>query len=177
MELISIKEMLHIINCSGAVRSSVPMGMGAGLPMLEIAGGRLLVSVFYYKSIPKPNDKTELYAPHNIITVSCPDGRLVSFRTLPYETKYADLDFSKPVGTFRHKAIQHLDHKGYVEKKNELYALLDKQIAYIAGQDGVFTAEDRGKLRELYGILCEPSLRMFYRDISPKFYDDYFTEV
>lgn len=177
MELVSIKEMLHIINCSNAVRTSVPMGMGAGLPMLEIADGQLLVSVFYYKSIPKPNDKTELYAPRNIISVSCPDGRLASFRTLPYEAKYADLDYSKPVGTFRHKAIQHLDHKGYVEKKNELYALLDKQIAYLGGQNGVFTAEDREKLRELYEMLCEPPLRMFYRDMSPKFYNDYFTEV
>ncbi len=177
MELISIKDILHRINCGEAVRSAVPMGMGAGLPMLNIANGQLLVSVFYYRSVPKPDDKTELFAPRNIISASYPDGKLAAFRTLPYEAKYADTDFSKPVGTFRHKAIQHLDRKGYIGKKEELYAVLDKQITYLAGQDGAFAENDRAKLRELYGMLCEPSLRMFYRDMSPKFYDEYFTEV
>lgn len=173
---ISLKEVLHKINIGEAVRSAVPMGMGAGLPMLEIAGERLLVSVFYYRSNPKPGDKTELFAPKYIISVGYPDCKLAAFRTLPHEAKYASTDFTAPVGTFRHDAVKHLDRKQYVDKKNELYALLDKQIAYLGGEDGVFTAEDREKLRGLYAMLAEPSLLPFYRDMSEKFFEEYFTK-
>lgn len=173
---ISIKEVLHRINTSEAVRSAVPMGMGAGLPMLEIAGERLLVSVFYYRSNPKPDDKTELFAPKYIISVGYPDCKLAAFRTLPYEAKYAQTNFGSPVGTFRHDAVKHLNHKQYVDKKDELYALLDKQAAYLGGEDGVFTAEDRERLRGLYAMLAEPSLLPFYRDMSEKFFEQYFTK-
>lgn len=173
---ISIREVLHRINISEAVRSVVPMGTGAGLPMLEITGGRLLVSVFYFKSIARPDDKTELFAPQYVISVGYPDCRLAAFRTLPYEPKYAETDFSAPVGTFRHNAVKHLTHGQYTEKKNELYTLLDRQIAYLGGEDGVFTAEDREKLRGLYSMLAEPSLLPFYRDMSPRFFEEYFTE-
>lgn len=173
---ISIKEVLHRINTSEAVRSAVPMGMGAGLPMLEIAGERLLVSVFYYRSNPKPDDKTELFAPKYIISVGYPDCKLAAFRTLPYEAKYAQTNFGSPVGTFRHDAIKNLNHKQYVDKKNELYALLDKQIAYLAGDDDAFSAADRDDLRGLYAILAEPSLLPFYRDMSEKFFEEYFTK-
>lgn len=173
---ISVKEVLHKINVCEAVRAVVPMGMGAGLPMLEIAGGRLLVSVFYFRSAAKPDDKTELFAPQYIISVGYPDCKLAAFRTLPLEAKYAGTDFSAPAGTFRHDAVKHLNHKQYADKKDELYALLDKQIAYIGGEDGVFTAEDRDRLKELYAMLAEPSLLPFYRDMSPRFFEEYFTE-
>lgn len=173
---ISIKEVLHKINISEAVRSAVPLGMGAGLPMLEIAGERLLVSVFYFRSNPKPDDKTELFAPKYIISVSYPECKLAAFRTLPYEEKYAGTNFNAPVGTFRHDAIKNLNHKQYVDKKNELYALLDKQTAYLAGDDDAFSAADRDSLRGLYATLAEPSLLPFYRDMSETFFNQYFTK-
>lgn len=170
--MLSIKDFLKKTNTSPVVRSSIPMGLGAGLPTLNIAGDRLLVSMFYYRTVPRPDDKTLIMPAEYALSFDYPSGWLASFETLRLSPRYANVDFDKPVGTFRHEAIKHLDRAGYAAKKGELHALLDALVAHLGGE-GDFTRADEAALAELYGLLAEPSLLPFYKALAPQFYTRY----
>lgn len=166
--MISLKDFLKRTNNGPVVRSSVPMGYGRGLPLLNIVGDRLLVTVFYYKSIPRPNDQTLLMPPEYLLSFDYPSGRLVSFEALRLSPRCKNVNFSRPVGTFRHDAIKNLNRDQYQAKKDELYAYVDKLIANL-GDEGEFTDADEASLCELYGLLTEPSLIPAYRMAAPQF--------
>ena len=82
------------------------------------------------------------------------------------------MNFGKPVGTFRHDAVKHLDRNGYRQMKTELFDVLNRLIAYL-GDEGEFTQKDEEKLSQLYSMITEPSLHPFYKAISPKFFERY----
>lgn len=168
----SIQEFLKGINTNDVVRRNIPMGRGMGFPMLKIVGERLLVSVFYYRSELHPEDKTLLMPPEYILTFDYPSGKLVSFENLRLHPQYSSVNFDKPLGTFRHQAIQHLNKTEYKEKKEQLYNVVNKLIAYLGGE-GEFQEEDEKALADLYGMMTEPPLHPFYRVLSPQFYARY----
>ena len=115
--MLSIQEFLKKINTGSAVRENIPMGLGMGFPVLHITGDRLLVSVFYYRSVLRPNDQTLLMPPEYKLTLDYPSGKLISFENLRLDPRYAKVNFDKPAGTFRHEAIKHLDRDGYKKAK------------------------------------------------------------
>lgn len=164
-----LQAFLKTMNTSCAVRSYVPMGLGMGFPMLNIAGDTLLVSVFYYRSILRPEDRTLLMPPEYMLSFEYPNARLALFQNLRVDPRYSAVDFAKPLGTFRHAAILHLDRQEYKAHKEALYALLDRLTAYLGGE-GAFSGEDEKKLSELFTMLTEPPLHPFYRAMAPQFY-------
>ena len=170
--MLSIQEFLKKINTGSAVRENIPMGLGMGFPVLNITGDRLLVSVFYYRSVLRPNDQTLLMPPEYKLTLDYPSGKLTSFENLRLDPRYAKVNFDKPLGTFRHAAIKHLDRDGYMKAKEDLYNTLNLLIAYL-GDEGEFTQQDEEKLARLYGMMAEPSLYPFYKAISPQFFTRY----
>ena len=87
--MLSIQEFLKKINTGSAVRENVPMGLGMGFPVLNITGDRLLVSVFYYRYVLRPNDQTLLMPPEYKLTLDYPSGKLISFENLRLDPRYA----------------------------------------------------------------------------------------
>ena len=170
--MLSIQEFLKKINTGSAVRENIPMGLGMGFPVLNITGDRLLVSVFYYRSVLRPNDQTLLMPPEYKLTLDYPSGKLTSFENLRLDPRYAKVNFDKPLGMFRHEAIKHLDRDGYKKAKEDLYDALNRLIAFL-GDEGEFTKEDEEKLSGLYTMMTEPSLHPFYRSLSPQFFERY----
>ena len=170
--MLSVKDFLKKANAGPVVRSSVPMGLGASLPVLSIVSDHLLVSVFYYRCVPRPNDGTLIMPPDCALALDYPSGRLASFEALRMSPRATGVDFERPVGTFRHEAIRHLDREGYQAKKDELFALLDKLVAHLGGS-GDFGEKDEEALRDLYRMLAEPSLLPAYRTLSPQFFSRY----
>lgn len=170
--MLSIQEFLKKMNTSVVVRENIPMGLGMGFPVLNIVGDRLLVSVFYYRTILRPNDKTLLMPPEYFLTFDYPSAKLTSFQSLRLDQRYQKLDFGKPVGTFRHEAIKHLNRDEYKQMKIELFDVLNRLIAYL-GDEGEFTQKDEEKLHQLYSMMTEPSLHPFYNAISPIFFERY----
>lgn len=164
-----IKDFLKQINRSAVVRSYVSMGLGAGLPELDIVGDHLLVTVFYYRVHPRKDDQSLIMPPEYVLSFDYPSCRLASFEALRMSSRGKDLDFNQPVGTFRHDAIKDLDRAAYQAKKDELYALLDRLIASLGGE-GEFGEADERALRALYQLLAEPSLKPAYRTIAPAFF-------
>ena len=112
--MVTIQEFLKNVNTGHVVRSSVPMGLGKSLPMLEIADDRLLVTLFFYRSILRPEDKTLLMPPEIIASFEYPNARLVTFETLRLSRRFTGVEFDKPAGLFRHEAILHLDREAYM---------------------------------------------------------------
>lgn len=170
-----IKDFLRKINCSPVVRSYVNMGRGASFPELSIVGDRLLVSVFYYRVLPRKDDQSLVMPPEYLLAFDYPSGNLVSFEALRMTERGQRIDFEKPVGTFRHDAIKSLDRAAYQAKRDELYATLDKLIASLGGE-GEFEESDEKSLRALYQLLTEPSLHPVYRSMAPAFFTRFVEE-
>lgn len=166
--MITIQEFLKKINTGNIVRSSIPMGLGAGLPMIDIRGERLLVSVFYYRAVLRPEDKTLIMPPEYGLTVEYPGMQLVNFQDFRMDPRFAGTSFDKPVGTFRHKEIMHLNRGEYKACKERLYGLINKLIAYL-GDEGEFDEKDEKELSEIFTMLAEPSLLPVYRLMAPQF--------
>jgi hypothetical protein len=167
--MILIEDFLKNINTSTVVRSNIPLGLGMGFPMLNIMGEHLLVSVFYYRSVLRPGDQTLLMPPEYQLSVDYPSGKLVTFTSLRLNPVYQKVAFDKPVGTFRHKAIQNLEREQYQEKKQNLFALMNKLIAFL-GDEGEFGAGEEQEMSDLFTLMTEPSLHMFYQAMAPQFY-------
>ena len=170
--MITIQEFLKSAKNNSVVRENIPMGLGMGFPMLNIVDDQLLVSVFYYRSVIRPDDKTLLMPPEYIVTFDYPSGKLISFETLRLDARFAKVVFEKPIGLFRHDAIKDLTFVEYKEKKDVLYNTLNKLIASL-GEEGNFTEEDEQELSNLYSVLTEPALHPFYKLLSPKFFARY----
>lgn len=174
--MLPIQDFLKQINTNSAVRENIPMGLGMGFPVLSIKDDRLLVTVFYYRSVLRPEDQTLLMPPEYLLTFDYPSGKLTSFENLRLDTRYSKTDFDKPLGTFRHEAVKHLDRSEYKQAKEELYDTLNKLIAFL-GDEGKFTQKDESSLIKLYSMMAEPPLYPFYKAASPKFFERYIKNV
>lgn len=166
----TIQEFIRQIGTGEAVRSLIPMGFGMSYPLLRTEGEHLLVTVFYYRSKVKPQDKTELFPPEYVLTFDFPSGRLMTFETLRVDPRCRNIAFDKPAGLFRHEAIRDLNRDQYRAKREEFYESLNGLIAYLGGE-GSFSAEQEQTLSELCTLLYEPPLYPFYRTLARPFFE------
>ena len=86
--MLSIQDFLKKINTNSVVRENIPMGLGMSFPVLNITGDRLLVSVFYYRTILRPNDQTLLMPPEYFLTFDYPSAKLTSFQSLRLDSHH-----------------------------------------------------------------------------------------
>lgn len=148
----------------------IPMEMGMGWPILSIRNKKLCVTVPFYQAVVHSDDQTLLFPIAYTMAVLWPNGVIVEYKNLRFDSKYQDIDFSKPVGTFRHDTIKHLNKSQYIEKRNELYKLYDELITCLFSHEPL--AEDsEKKFKETLGLLMEPSLKPFYQAIDIQFYN------
>ncbi len=168
----TMQEFLKVLNKSDIVRKQVPMGLGMGLPMPDIIGDTLCVSVPYYKVIPAKEDKTLIFPPEYVITAKWPNGAVIGFKNLRYDREYSKVKFDKPVGTFRHDAIKQWNKGEYQSKKTELFQKYDIFIASLYSEEP-YTEEG---FSDLLNVIIEPSLRPFYQRIGRSFYNKFLSQ-
>lgn len=173
--MISIQDFLKKINTSCVVRSYVSLELGMGFPMINIEKDSLIISVFYYRSVLRPNDKTLIMPPEYEMSFEYPSGRLVSFQNLRLSPCYTAIDFEKPVGTFRHEAIKNMNKREYKAEREKLYNMVNRLISYL-GEEGDFFKNDEEEMSELYTKLTEPSLHPFYKAMAPEFFQRYISK-
>lgn len=151
----------------------IPTGFGAGLPMLSIRNEQLLISIPYFRSqLTGVQDKTQIFPIQFLISVVYPSCSIISFSNLAYCDDFSEVEFSKPVGLFRHKAIRSLNHGEYDQKRNELLALYDQII------HALFKSEEpKHELIHNFTIhlntIIEPSLKPFYKRLDLDFYNKF----
>lgn len=151
----------------------LPMGYSEGLPLLKISNGSLLMVVpFLLYKITGEVDRTLVYPIRYTVTLAMPKGEVVAFENLMYDERFEDMDFSKPVGLFRHESIRDLSKQAYAEERERLLSMYDKVINALLN-DGDYFAEDEEAMRALLCKLIEPSLVPQYRALDVDFYEKY----
>ena len=124
----SLKTSDFILNCD------IPLGYVAGLPIVQVKNnGSLCLVIPYLKyKITGPVDKTLVFPIKYTVTVKLPEERIVQFSDISVTAGYKTLDFSKPVGLFRHDSIKHLSKGEYRAKREELLSFYDKFLNSLA---------------------------------------------
>lgn len=151
----------------------LPKGYVAGYPILQIKNGLLCMLIPYlkYKSTGKV-DKTLVYPIRYTACMELPEERVIGFSDLAYAKCFEKVDFSRPIGLFRHESIKNLNKAQYKEKRVELYSMYDKLIASLLyGEE--YTAEDDAKMKELLRMMIEPCEYQLYRVLDVEFYNKY----
>lgn len=172
---VNVSKILKALKTNALIlNAKMPLGYGCGIPTVQIRNGYLCLTVPYlkYKMTGKV-DKTLVYPIRNVATVSLPEGDVVAFEDLRYDKRFEKVDFSQPIGLFRHDAIKELSQKEYNEKIDEIYTLYDKMIAALLYGEEYSDADDL-KLGELIRMIVEPSLWPIYKAIDEDFYNKYF---
>lgn len=171
---ISVKEILKelrtnsfIINCR------MQMGYAAGFPILQIKNQSLCLQIPYLKTHKTGEvDKTQVFPIRYTVTLVLPKGDVVKYEDLSFNPAFEKIDFSKPIGYFRHDSIKQYNKSQYAEKKEELFSLYDKVInALLFGAE--YTKGDEEEMCRLLQIMLEPSLLPQYRVLDKDFYHKY----
>ena len=152
------------------------MGYVPGLPTLCILNGNLCMKIPFLKyKVTGEVDNTLVYPIKYVATVMVPQNVVASFEDLALQSAFARVNFSTPVGTFRHEKIKNLDKTAYKEKRSELYAQYDKIVNFLI-TDSVYSIEDERVFKTMFNTLLEPSLQPFYKVIDPEFYNKYISK-
>jgi len=156
-----------ILNCE------MPLGYAPVLPLLKIVNDQLCLVVPFarYKMTGEP-DRTLVYPIRYAVTLVLPENRPVAFQNLAFEERFAQVQFSNPVGYFRHEAIKHLKKAEYQALRAELLSLYDKLAGALLGE-GEYTDQDEERMQTLLKMLVEPSLLPFYKALDEDFYRKY----
>lgn len=172
---IDLKRFLKELKTSPFVLGAeMPMGYSGGIPIFRILNGYLCLSVPFlkYRSTGE-TDKTLVYPIRYVVTYRLPEMTAAGFEDLSLDPQFDGIDFTKPIGLFRHEEIRHLNKKEYEKKRNELISLYE-ELADALIYDFDFSAEQQKKMAELIQMLAEPSLRPIYKVIGKDFYNKYF---
>ena len=155
------------------LNSNIPMGYNPGIPMLSLRNGDpCLIIPFLKYQMTGEIDKTRVFAPRFVVTVTANDGKIVKYEDLMYDSRFEEVDFRKPVGLFRHSSIRHLKKEDYNKMRKEIYALLDALSDSMTGKME-FDEMDAMKLNKKLSILLEPSMKPFYHAIDKTFFETY----
>lgn len=156
----------------------IPMGYSIGYPILAKQNdvNFILVPLLRYKITGKP-DKTLVYPIRYYISYSLNECKFNGFCDLKMYKALSKIDFSKPIGLFRHDEIKNLTKAEYTEKKNELYACYTSVIrniyASLANQPEEDISEAKAGLANGLKLLLEPCEKPFYKLLAKDFYEDY----
>lgn len=152
------------------LNSSMPMGYVPGLPVLCSLNDNLCMKVPFLKyKVTGKVDNTLVYPIRYVATVLIPEGTAVSFDDLSLISPFAKVDFSKPVGRFRHEAIKNLKKEEYRKLRSAVYAGYDKIIGMLT-KGTPYTFDDEMIFKKMLNTIIEPSLRPFYKVIDSDFY-------
>lgn len=155
------------------LHSNIPMGYVPGIPVLAIRNEYLCLLVPYLKyQMTGVVDKTLVFPIRYLITLALPESTIVSIEDLQYNPHFSKVQFDKPVGLFRHKAVAHLNKEQYADLKQQLFALYDALVKSLLDNKPFNVAND-SQLGQLARILVEPSLKPFYKIIDKDFYYKY----
>lgn len=155
------------------LHAEMPMTYVTGLPILQILNDQLCLCVPFLQYRPTGHvDQTLVYPIRYTVTVSVPEFKPLAFMDLSIDPRFSEVDFSKPVGTFRHEAVKHLNKKEYDALRSRLLQQYDKVIrALLLGES--YDESDEETMRQLMMQLTEPGLYPIYRALDEDFYHKY----
>ena len=173
-KLVSVKSIINEMKSSDFVLScKMPMEYSYGLPILQIKNDRLCMVIPFLKyQLTGEVDKTLVYPIRYTFTVELPEKKPVAFEDLTCNYAFEKVNFSMPVGLFRHDAIKNLTKKEYNALRGELFSMYDKVVNALL-YDTEYAEADENRMSELLKMLLEPSLFPIYKALDADFYNKY----
>ena len=170
----STEKFLHEFRSSNAAQALIPMGYVPNLPIITSSNGVLCMCVPFMKyKVTGVVDQTLVFPLQYVFTVTIPNGAVVNFEDLAYNKVFTNVDFNKPVGTFRHDAVKHLNKAEYAALRSKLFAEYDKLIDFLAN-NAEYTESDKQEFITLLNQVLEPSLKPFYHALDKSFAKRFF---
>ncbi len=173
---ISIVKLINNLKTSNFLLGcEMPLGYCPGLPTVQIKNDNVCVVIPYLRyKVTGVVDKTLVFPIRYVVCVKYPEGNVVQYSDLSVTSSCKKLDFTKPVGLFRHDSIKNLTKDTYNQKRKELMSLYDKLLSSLVNKTE-FTTENENSMRTLLKLLVEPSLLPLYKAIDLQFYNKYLT--
>ncbi len=166
----SIEKFLNEFKNSKPVQAIVPLGYVPNLPIITSVKGELCacVPLMRYK-VTGVVDKTLVYPVRYVFTVTIPECKVISFEDLAFDSAFVNVDFTKPVGTFRHEAVKNLNKEEYAALRSRLFAEYDKMLDFLVN-NAEYSDADKQSFKTLLNQVLEPSLKPFYHAIDKNFF-------
>ncbi len=167
-----MKELIHTFNRSELRRKLIPAELASGWPCIRKIKGKLCVVIPYFNRMPAEN-RYALYPIYCSVTVlwKAPE-KLLDFTIYHTMKEWEDVDYSKPVGYFKHKELEDVKtREEYIALCDKLYEYYDEMILAVL-ENRVFEGEE--KMTQLFSNLMEPSMYPFYEKINKKFYSNFY---
>lgn len=174
MNSISIKNIIKEFNKSEFRRKNISYELVSGWPCICKYGKTLCMTIPYFtRKFVK--DKVELYPIYCSVTIPLGNvNRIMDFTIYPFHSAWSHVNYSNPVGYFKHQALADVkDKAAYQVLQDQLYGYMDEMVAAIKTKSA-FTQEE--EMRVLFSKLMEPSLLPQYKSINQKFYG-YFCQL
>ena len=154
-------------------RAVVPMEAGTGWPVPYRCNGRAyIIFPFFGTSGTGKKGETAIFVLIVTITLDWKTGRAVEYVDCRFRSAWTQVDFTRPIGTFPHPGVANLTRSEYEEKRELLYRLYDQLFSGIA-EGGELSPLWLQQFSELFGMLFEPALELFYRALAPKFCEQF----
>lgn len=167
-EKISVYNIVKAFNRSEFRRKAIPQELSSGWPCIRMYGKTLCITIPYYakKRMGERIALKPLYC-----SVTFPLGnvdRILDYTIYPYQRDWADVDYTKPAGYFKHEALAEVTTKAeYQGLCKQLYEYYDAMVAAIlAGKP----FEEEQQMKALFSKLMEPGHFNQYQKINNKFY-------
>ena len=157
-------------NHSDFRKRMIPMEMVSGWPCIRNMGKTLCVTLpFYSRQIS--GERIALFPLYCSVTVPLGNrSKLVDFTIYPYQTSWRDVDYSKPIGYFKHSALSDVKtNEEYQSLCRQLYDYYDAMIACVREHKPTFPQESQ--MQTLFTKLMEPAQYPQYLRINRKFYE------
>lgn len=155
------------------MNSGIPLGYVSNIPVLKQVNGKYCLVIPYLKyKLTGVVDKTLVFPARYALTVSVPHGKIVGLDDFSYDERFKKVDFTKPIGFFRHDAVKSFTKDEFNKKRDELYKAYSEIVS--AKLDGTPVPESAEKtFSKLIRIILEPSLYPIYKAIDEDFYNKY----
>lgn len=171
MENISTYKLVSDFNHSDFRRKAIPHNLFSGWPCLHMIGKTLCLTIPYYARTAT-SDRMALYPIYCSVTfpVTNPD-RLMDFTVYAHQRLWSDVNYSEPVGYFKHEALADVKTKGeYKELVGQLFGYYDKMILAVLSKKRF---EEEDQMIELFTKLMEPGQYPQYLRLNKKFYSHF----
>lgn len=171
MEKISTYQLITDFNRSDLRQKAIPHNLYSGWPCVQMIGKTLCLTIPYY-SRTVTSERMALYPLYCSVTfpVLNPD-RLMDFTVYPHQSSWSDLDYSQPVGYFKHAALEDVKTKSEYQKLcMELFGYYDKMIQAVL-EKKPFAQEK--EMTALLSKLMEPGQYPQYLRLNKKFYSHF----
>lgn len=168
MEHFSTYQLVSAFNHSDFRRKVIPQELVSGWPCVQKIGRTLCITIPYYARRIEKN-RIALFPLYCSVTFPLGNqNRLLDFTTYPHHKEWCDIDYTKPAGYFKHKALEDVKSKDeYQAMCKELYGYYDQMITAILNKKP-FEQED--EMIVLFSKLMEPGHYEQYQRINKKFY-------